>query len=596
MLDQLGRHGGLDLTVQATGDLQIDAHHTVEDTGILLGSVLKRGAGRQGRCPAVRVPAGAARRGRGRIGPGPVGPAVPALRHRSAGREDPGRPAVRPAADGGVLAGRGHLGGHHAAPDHGAGPQHPPHHRGVDEGRGTRRSATRCASKAPACRRPRASCDAAAASPRPSIAVLDYGIGNLRSAQKALEHVGADAHLTADAAEIAAADAVVLPGVGAFGRCREALARTGLDEQRPDRRGVRAGRSSASASACSCSTTAPRSRRVSTDWASCPASYGACPTGVKHPQMQWNQVDLVGSPALFAGLGERPWMYFVHSFAAEATDDVVATCDYGAPVTAAVQRDNVHAMQFHPEKSGTAGLAVLSQLRATGRPADRRSAVVIDLYPAIDLLGGRCVRLYQGDYDRETVYGDDPVAQAQAVRGRGRVVDPRGRPGRGPFRRTGQPGRRRGDRRRRVGAGAERRRGARRGRCRGPVRCRGRPGRGRAPLRSRTREFVRRLAARRPVAVGLDARGRDVAVRGWLEGSGQDLLDLAAAFADAGVAALVVTEISRDGTLEGPDVAGPVRRARRDVDPGDRLGRGRHPGGPRRPSPRWSRRGAPCQV
>jgi phosphoribosylformimino-5-aminoimidazole carboxamide ribotide isomerase len=68
--------------------------------------------------------------------------------------------------------------------------------------------------------------------------------------------------------------------------------------------------------------------------------------------------------------------------------------------------------------------------------------------------------------------------------------------------------------------------------------------------------FVRRLAARHPVTVGLDARGRDVAVRGWLEGSGADLLDLARAFEDAGIAALVVTEISRDGTLEGPDLVG----------------------------------------
>ena len=69
-------------------------------------------------------------------------------------------------------------------------------------------------------------------------------------------------------------------------------------------------------------------------------------------------------------------------------------------------------------------------------------------------------------------------------------------------------------------------------------------------------ELVRRLAARFPVAVGLDARGREVAVRGWEQGSGRDLLDVAAEFADAGVAALVVTEIGRDGTLEGPDVDG----------------------------------------
>ncbi|HNE37376.1 MAG TPA: HisA/HisF-related TIM barrel protein, partial [Microthrixaceae bacterium] len=69
-------------------------------------------------------------------------------------------------------------------------------------------------------------------------------------------------------------------------------------------------------------------------------------------------------------------------------------------------------------------------------------------------------------------------------------------------------------------------------------------------------DLVRRLAADHPVAVGLDARGSEVAVRGWLEGSGADVLDLAVAYQDAGVAALVVTEISRDGTLEGPDLAG----------------------------------------
>ena len=83
------------------------------------------------------------------------------------------------------------------------------------------------------------------------------------------------------------------------------------------------------------------------------------PAGVKHPQMQWNQVDLVSESPLFDGLGERPWMYFVHSFAPEVTGDVIGTCDYGGAVTAAVQHEMVFATQFHPEKSGTAGLALL---------------------------------------------------------------------------------------------------------------------------------------------------------------------------------------------------------------------------------------------
>ncbi len=180
---------------------------------------------------------------------------------------------------------------------------------------------------------------------------------------------------------------------------------------------------------------------------------------------------------------------------------------------------------------------------------------MIDLYPAIDLLGGRCVRLYQGDYDRETVYGDDPVAQAQAFEAEGaswiHVVDL-------DAARSGEPVNREVVAAIAAGVSVPVQSG-------GGVRDEAAAealfdaGVARVVVGTAALEdpaFVRRLAARRPVAVGLDARGREVAVRGWLEGSGQDLLDLAAAFADAGVAALVVTEISRDGTLEGPDVAG----------------------------------------
>lgn len=192
----------------------------------------------------------------------------------------------------------------------------------------------------------------------PRIAVLDYGIGNLRSAEKALQHVGASAFLTADADEVAAADAVVLPGVGAFGRCRAALADSGLDDIALD--AIASGRpflgicigmqllfeaSAESPGVAGLGVLSGEVRRLE--------------PGVKHPQMQWNQLDMVTESPLFDGLGEHPWMYFVHSFAAEANQNVVATCDYGGTVVAAVQRENVFATQFHPEKSGAAGLAVL---------------------------------------------------------------------------------------------------------------------------------------------------------------------------------------------------------------------------------------------
>ena len=177
----------------------------------------------------------------------------------------------------------------------------------------------------------------------------------------------------------------------------------------------------------------------------------------------------------------------------------------------------------------------------------------MDLYPAIDLRGGRCVRLAQGDYGRETVYGDDPVAVARGFAAAGapwiHVVDL-------DAARTGVPANRAvvaavaaavdipvqtgGGVRDDASADALLGAGVRRVVV------------GTAALDDPA--WVRRLAARHPgrVAVGLDARGRDVAVRGWVDGSGQDLVDVARRFADAGVAALVVTEIGRDGMLAGP--------------------------------------------
>jgi imidazole glycerol-phosphate synthase subunit HisH len=98
------------------------------------------------------------------------------------------------------------------------------------------------------------------------------------------------------------------------------------------------------------------------------------PEGVKRPQMQWNVLRPArgaggagGDSALLRGLGPEPWVYFVHSYAADSTDDVVATCDYGGSVVAAVERDRLWAMQFHPEKSGPIGLRLLANFVAMSR-------------------------------------------------------------------------------------------------------------------------------------------------------------------------------------------------------------------------------------
>jgi imidazole glycerol-phosphate synthase subunit HisH len=197
----------------------------------------------------------------------------------------------------------------------------------------------------------------------PLIAVLDYGIGNLRSAQKALQRVGADARLTADRALIRDAAGVVLPGVGNFGRCMQALERAGLDDI-------------AIEAACSgrpflgvCvgmqmlyegSEEVPEVPGLGV----LPGTIRLLPPTVKRPQMQWNTLQPSGPSALLAGLPDPAWVYFVHSYAAESHEGVVATCDYGGPVVAVVERGALSATQFHPEKSGAVGLRLLSNFVA----------------------------------------------------------------------------------------------------------------------------------------------------------------------------------------------------------------------------------------
>ncbi len=199
---------------------------------------------------------------------------------------------------------------------------------------------------------------------RPLVAVLDYGIGNLRSAQKALVRVGADARLTADPALVADAAGVVLPGVGAFGRCMEALRQARLDRVALD---AVAGGVPFLAICVGMQLLYEGSEESPgvPGLGVLPGTVRRLPDGVKRPQMQWNRLDLVGEPALVAGLARPVWAYFVHSFAAEAGDHVVATCDYGGSVAAAVERDRLWATQFHPEKSAAAGLAMLRNFVAS---------------------------------------------------------------------------------------------------------------------------------------------------------------------------------------------------------------------------------------
>lgn len=189
--------------------------------------------------------------------------------------------------------------------------------------------------------------------------MVDHGIGNLRSAHKALQHVGANVALVTDPDELTGADGVVLPGVGSFGPTMDALHSTGfdravvdfIDSGRPFL-GICVGMQVLYAG----SEEAPGVSGLGV----LDGTVRRLPPGVRTPQMQWNtiSVDTTGD-ALLAGLGPSVWMYFVHSYAADVGSRTIATCDYGGEFSAAVRKGNVWATQFHPEKSGSGGLRML---------------------------------------------------------------------------------------------------------------------------------------------------------------------------------------------------------------------------------------------
>jgi glutamine amidotransferase len=195
-----------------------------------------------------------------------------------------------------------------------------------------------------------------------SVAILDYGMGNLRSVEKALEHVGARPDRTTDHERIRAADAIVLPGVGAFPKAMEAVRAQGFDELLHER--VDAGvpvmglclgmqllfeSSSELGGAAGLGLLPGEVRELDTG-------------GLKVPQIGWNRVEWRGHDALIEGLPALTPMYHVHSFAAhpEHAEDVLGTAHYGREFITAVNRANVYGVQFHPEKSGAHGLKLLA--------------------------------------------------------------------------------------------------------------------------------------------------------------------------------------------------------------------------------------------
>ena len=201
------------------------------------------------------------------------------------------------------------------------------------------------------------------------IAIIDYGMGNRRSVEKALEHVGAHVGRTADHDEIRRADGIVVPGVGAFPEAMRRLRADGLDEVIRDR----AGAGVPVIGLC----LGMQLLFDGSDEHEGADGLGLIPgrvvrleaPGLTIPHIGWHSVTFVRPSPLTDGLGDAAAFYHVHSFVPEPEDDanVVGRGEYGGPFVSIVQRDNVMGAQFHPEKSSRDGLALLRNF--VGLPA-----------------------------------------------------------------------------------------------------------------------------------------------------------------------------------------------------------------------------------
>ncbi len=189
------------------------------------------------------------------------------------------------------------------------------------------------------------------------IAIVDYQAGNLASVQKALKYLGRDALVTSDPEALRRSERIILPGVGHFATMQR-LADSGMRDAISE--AISAGKPFLGI----ClgmqwlfdgSAEAPEVPGLGLFRGTCERF----PEGVKAPHVGWNNMEPRGMTRLFAGVPHEAFVYFTHSYRAPVVDGVVAVTEYGGPFAAAVERDNVFGVQFHPEKSGSAGLQIL---------------------------------------------------------------------------------------------------------------------------------------------------------------------------------------------------------------------------------------------
>ncbi|MFZ5632587.1 MAG: imidazole glycerol phosphate synthase subunit HisH [Bacillota bacterium] len=192
------------------------------------------------------------------------------------------------------------------------------------------------------------------------VAVIDYGMGNLRSVEKGFERVGVNVKIVRDPEEVDRADGVVLPGVGAFADAMENLKKTGMDLA--VKRAAGDGRP-----LLGICLGLQLMFEASEEWGYSeglgifPGMVRRLPEGLKVPHMGWNQVRFKGSHPLFRDVPDNSAFYFVHSYYVDPKHESITmgVTDYGVEFTSAVGYDNIFAIQFHPEKSSVLGLRIL---------------------------------------------------------------------------------------------------------------------------------------------------------------------------------------------------------------------------------------------
>lgn len=195
------------------------------------------------------------------------------------------------------------------------------------------------------------------------IAVIDYGVGNLFSLTSSLSAIGAESIVTSDPEKIKAADKIILPGVGAFEDAKRKLSASGLDkvvieEAKGGKKilGICLGMQMLFER----SFEYGEHEGLGLLRGSVVAMEGAIPENLKIPHIGWNALHIKKEHPIFKYVKENNYVYFVHSYYATGCDDsLLASCEYGSELTAAVAKDNVTGTQFHPEKSGEVGLSIL---------------------------------------------------------------------------------------------------------------------------------------------------------------------------------------------------------------------------------------------